>query len=227
MNPPTASRNDAVLVWDAPLRVFHWLLALCFVGAFLTGDSDRWRDVHVTLGYTVAALVCFRIAWGLFGTRHARFTDFVRGPAATWRYVRSLLADRPEQHAGHNPAGAIAILALLALAAGVALSGWATEAAVGGEWLEDLHEGLVNAMLTVVLLHVAGVAFGSLLQRENLVRAMFTGRKRAPAGEAISSSRRILAALLLAAVAGFWWSQWDAAPGAARTATHEEGQDED
>ena len=79
MNTTSASRAEprAVLVWDAPLRVFHWLLALCFAGAWLTADSESWRLLHVTLGYTMAGLVAFRVLWGFVGPRHARFADFV------------------------------------------------------------------------------------------------------------------------------------------------------
>ena len=96
MNTPLASPADApaaesahtpplrtVLVWDAPTRVGHWLIALSFAGAWLTAESERWRLVHVTLGYTLAALVVFRLVWGLVGTRHARFASFVRGPAVS------------------------------------------------------------------------------------------------------------------------------------------------
>ena len=86
MNTMSASRAETarqtgsrVLVWDLPVRIFHWLLALSFAGAFLTAESERWRLVHVTLGYTVAGLVVFRLLWGVLGSRHARFSSFVRG----------------------------------------------------------------------------------------------------------------------------------------------------
>jgi len=220
MNTVSASRADAqpaaparVLVWDAPVRVFHWLLVLTFAGAWLTAESERWRMVHVTLGYTMAGLVAFRVLWGLFGTRHARFTDFVRGPAAVAAYLKSLLRGRPEHHAGHNPAGALAIVALLLLAVAVPATGWALFNDMGGEWLEDVHEGVANAMLALVAVHVAAVALSSWLHRENLVAAMITGRKSAPGEEAIRGAWRSVAALMLVAVLGFWWLQWQAAPG--------------
>ena len=220
MNTESAFRADAqpaasarVLVWDAPVRVFHWLLVLSFAGAWLTAESERWRMVHVTLGYTMAGLVAFRVLWGLFGTRHARFTDFVRGPAAVAAYLKSLLRGRPEHHAGHNPAGALAIVALLLLAIAVPATGWALFNDLGGEWLENVHEGVANAMLALVAVHVAAVAIGSWLHRENLVAAMITGRKTAPLHEAIRGAWRSVAALMLVAVLGFWWLQWQAAPG--------------
>jgi len=172
------SEPRAIRVWDAPVRVFHWLMVLSFAGAWLTAESERWRLVHVTLGYTMAGLVAFRLLWGLAGSRHARFADFVRGPRAVARYLRSMLQGRPEHHAGHNPAGGWAILALLVLAALTAATGWATYNELAGEWLGEVHETAANLMLALVGVHVAGVLLGSWLHRENLVKAMFTGRKR-------------------------------------------------
>ena len=203
------------LVWDAPVRVFHWLMVLAFAGAYLTAESERFRLLHVTLGYTMAGLVAFRLAWGLVGTRHARFASFVRGPRAVLRYLRSILRGAPEHHAGHNPAGAIAIVALLALAALVTLTGWATYAELGGHGLEETHEAIATAMLAVVGVHVAGVVAGSVLHRENLVAAMITGRKAARPEEAIRQAWRSVAAIMVATVAVFWWVQLDAAPPAA------------
>lgn len=169
-----------VKVWDIAVRVFHWSLALCFAGAWLTAESERYRDVHVMLGYSTLGLVAFRVLWGFVGPRNARFSSFVRGPAAVARYLRSLASGRPEHHLGHNPAGALAIVALLALAALAGLSGWALYEDLGGHWLEESHEFLAQAMLAVVGVHLAGVAVASWLHRENLVAAMLTGRKKAP-----------------------------------------------
>jgi cytochrome b len=213
MNTVSASPADPrILVWDAPVRVFHWLLALSFAGAWLTAESEAWRLVHVTLGYTVAGLVVFRILWGLLGTRYARFSAFVRGPRAVARYVGSLAQGRPEHHTGHNPAGALAIVALLSLAALVAATGWATYNELAGEWLGELHEAVASAMLAIVGVHVAGVVLGSWLHRENLVGSMLTGRKSGAPAEGIRSSWRTLAAAMLLAVLGFWWFQWQGAP---------------
>lgn len=222
MNVTSASRAEApaqaaagrVLVWDAPVRVFHWLMVLSFAGAYLTAESERWRLAHVTLGYTLAGLVAFRILWGLVGTRHARFASFVRGPAAVARYLGSLLRARPEHHSGHNPAGALAIVALVLLALAVSASGWATYQDIGGHWLEEAHEAAASLMLAVVGVHVAGVVVGSWLHRENLVRSMVTGRKAASPQDAIRSAWRSVAALMVVAVIGFWGLQWQGAPAA-------------
>lgn len=207
--------NDAktkILVWDAPVRVFHWLLVLSFAGAYLTAESERWRLVHVSLGYTQGGLVAFRILWGLMGTRHARFASFVRGPAAILRYVRAMLAGEPEHHVGHNPAGALAIVLLLLSSLAIVATGWAVYNDVGSNWVEELHEGAANFMLIVVAAHVAGVAVASWLHRENLVRAMVTGKKEGTPDVGIRRAWRPLALVMLVAVLGFWWLQWQGAP---------------
>ena len=241
MNTPSASPVDSpvdesagtppvrkVLIWDAPVRVFHWLMVLSFAGAYLTAESERWRLAHVTLGYTMAGLVAFRVLWGLVGTRHARFSSFVRGPAAIARYLRGLVGGRPEHHAGHNPAGALAIIALLGMTLVVTAAGWATYNEVGGRWLEELHEGAANVMLGIVGMHVAGVLLASWLQRANLIGAMVTGRRLGSPADSVRSAWRSVALLMLVAVMGFWWMQWHAAssPGTADiTATAPKGHD--
>jgi cytochrome b len=201
-----------VLVWDAPVRAFHWLMGLCFAGAWITAESERWRLLHATLGYTMAGLIAFRVVWGLVGTRHARFASFVRAPRAALRYLGSLVRGAPEHHVGHNPAGALAIVALLGVAAVVVSSGWATYNDVAKHWFEELHEGAAEALMALVLLHVAGVVVSSWLHRENLVAAMFTGRKPGTPADAVKRAWRGVAAVMVAAVTGFWALQWQAAP---------------
>ena len=214
--------DTRTLVWDAPVRVFHWLLVLCFAGAWLTAESERWRLLHVTLGYTAGGLLAFRLLWGLIGTRHARFAGFVRGPRAVLAYLQSLWRGRPQVHAGHNPAGGWAIVALLAGVAAITASGWAVYQDLGGEWLEELHEAAATLTLGLVALHVAGVVVGSLVHGDNLVATMFSGRKCVPPQEGIRRAWRPLAALMITAVLGFWALQWRDAPAplAGGPATH-------
>ncbi len=227
-----------VLVWDAPVRVFHWLMVLCFAGAFVTAEAERWRLLHVSLGYTMAVLVAFRLMWGVVGSRTARFTEFVRGPRAVWTYAQAMLRGKPPAHAGHNPLGALAIVAMLLLTLLIAASGWAMVHGVAGGFMEELHEAVANTLLLVVLVHVAGVALTSWLHQTNLVRAMVTGYKAAvaahaaavepdvpaapngapgaagngqPAGQRLHPAQRPwrgVAALLLLAVCAFWVAQW-------------------
>jgi cytochrome b len=194
-----------ILVWDWPVRLGHWLMVGGFCLAWLTGDSETFRLVHVIAGATVLGVATFRLPWGFIGSRYARFVDFVRGPTRVKDYLFSLLRLQPAHHVGHNPAGGWAIVALLALGILTGLAGWATYNDFGGHWLEDLHEGLATAMLTMVIVHIAGVVSGSLLHGENLVRAMVNGRKQGTAEEAIPSARPFGAFLLLVWVAAAGW----------------------
>lgn len=243
MNTTSASRADGatpgptvrILVWDAPVRVFHWLMVACFATAYLTAETERWRLLHVTAGYTMAGLVAFRLLWGLFGTRHARFASFVRGPQAVLRYLKSLVVRHPVPHVGHNPAGAVAILLLLGLTLLSTASGYAIYNELGPEALEEVHEFAGNTMLVVVIAHVAAVLLSSRLHGENLVRAMLTGFKTGPAAEGVQRAWRSVAALMLVVVLGFWAWQWQTAPQPGDRATsgayadheHDDGDDGD
>ena len=193
----------------SPMPTTRWrkgpaCFAASFALAWLTSDSERLIDWHLMLGYGFAGLLAFRLVWGLLGSRYARFSSFLFSPAASLRYLRSLLSGAPEHHLGHNPAGAVAIFLMLGLGLAVAASGIAMSQDMGGEWLEELHEGAASAMLAVVLIHIAGVIVSSLLHRENLAGAMVTGWKRGAAAEGISRPHRIVGILLLVAVFGFW-----------------------
>lgn len=194
-----------VLIWDWPVRLGHWLMVGGFIVAWLTGDSETFRLVHVIAGATVLGVATFRLPWGFIGSRYARFVDFVRGPTAVKDYLASLLKLEPAHHTGHNPAGGWAIVLLLGLGILTGLAGWAIYNDLGGHFVEELHEGLATAMLTVVFVHVAGVLSGSLLHGENLVRAMLTGHKQGSADEAIPSARPLAAVLLLAWVLAAGW----------------------
>jgi cytochrome b len=178
-SPPASADAAHIRVWDPFVRFFHWSLVGLFVIAFATGDEIE--AVHIAAGYAIASLVGLRILWGLVGPRRARFTDFVRGPRTVLAYCRSAAAGRAPRFLGHNPAGGAMIIALLGMLIGISVTGvmMTSDAYWGAEWVEDLHEGLVYAMLGLIGLHVAGVLFSSLAHRENLVGSMITGWKRA------------------------------------------------
>lgn len=194
-----------ILVWDLPVRVGHWLMAGAFVIAWLTGESEEWRLVHVVAGGAVVGVVLFRVFWGLFGTKYALFADFARSPAAAFAYLKSVLGPKPQHYIGHNPAGGWAIVLLLVLALLGGVTGWLGYEDIGGEWLKELHEGVANAMLILVLVHLGGVAVGSLAHRENLPRSMVTGRKRGNAIDAIIGAKPFAAAILVAWTAFVAW----------------------
>jgi cytochrome b len=217
--------SQKVRIWDAPVRVFHWLLVFCFFGAYFTSEGERWRLVHVTLGYTLGGLLLFRLVWGFIGTRYARFGSFVRGPAAVLRYLKSLRSAQPEHHLGHNPAGAVAILLLLAMGLALVATGYATYNDIGPGWLSEAHELIGNGMLLVVFVHLLGVVSASWQHRENLARAMVTGYKNGRPEQGIQRTWTVVALAVLAAVLFFWWQQWQSAPqGDAQTGAQESVQ---
>lgn len=180
-----------IKVWDPLIRLFHWGLVGAFVIAWLTAEDD-FADIHVVAGYTIFALVAVRLVWGVIGTRHARFSQFVTHPREAWGYLTDLVRFKARHYIGHNPAAAWMILALLLFLTLTGISGMmlygaeeqagpmATLMAPFGAWedgLEELHEFLAGFTLALVGLHVAGVLVSSLAHRENLIRAMITGRK--------------------------------------------------
>jgi cytochrome b len=214
--------TQRILVWDIPTRLFHWLLAASFAGAYLTSESERLAAIHVACGYALLGLIGFRLIYGLVGSRYSRFAEFVRGPDAVIGYLKSLLSDHPQRFVGHNPAGAVAVVLLLALGLATGASGFAMYNELGGEWLEEVHEACANAMLAVVVIHVLGVIVSSVLHRENLVRAMVSGYKEGEPEEGIARSHGFFALLLAAAVAALAWSSTQiAGPAAGIEKKHE------
>lgn len=175
---PASTTAKTVKVWDPLVRLFHWSLAACIFAAFLVEEGDT---AHRWLGYTALGLIAFRVLWGLVGTRHARFRDWVRGPRAVGTYLRERLAGRSQRRLGHNPAAAVMILLLMAGVTAVGLTGWmqTLDAFWGAEWLEELHEALAYGLLALIGIHVLAAIVESVHYRENLIAAMLHGRKRA------------------------------------------------
>jgi cytochrome b len=173
-----AVATPSVRVWDPVVRLFHCTLVAAVATAFLVEEGSR---LHDAAGYVVLALIAVRLVWGLIGPSHARFASFLAGPAALARYLTDLVRGRPQRFLGHNPAGAVMILALLATLTVAAGSGWlmTTDRFWGVAWVEELHEGSAWFALALVGVHVLGVVVSSVLHREDLVRAMVTGRKPA------------------------------------------------
>ena len=170
-------------VWDLFVRVFHWSLVSCVVLNYAVVEEGK--DLHQWLGYAAAALVAARVLWGFVGSRHARFASFFPTPArlrAHWvelRHSGRTSATTAPRHLGHNPLGALMMLALMALVLLLGATGWlmGTDAFWGAEWLEELHEALAHALIISAGLHAAAALAMGRLERTNLVAAMVTGVK--------------------------------------------------
>ncbi len=173
-----ATPSATVRVWDPMVRLFHWSLVALFAFCYLS--AEEWGSAHINAGYAVAALIFFRVIWGLIGSRHARFSDFVYSPATVAKFVGDTMLMRARRYIGHNPAGGVMVIALLVMVAVISTTGFmmTTDAYWGIEWVSDLHSLSVDVTIGLIMLHIAGVVFASIEHKENLVRSMFTGRKR-------------------------------------------------
>lgn len=195
-----------ILVWDVPTRVFHWLQALSFGAAYLTAFSERLRNYHVALGYILLGLLVFRLLWGFVGTRYARFGSFLFNPKEIVGYLSAMVRGKPAHYLGHNPAGSVSVWLLLALGLFICVTGVLALQDDASDLVVDLHGLATNVMLGVIALHLIGVLASSILHRENLVRAMFTGLKSAGPEKGIQRRYNWLGVMMLVAVAAFWFA---------------------
>jgi cytochrome b len=203
--------KDFRLVWDLPTRVFHWLLVLSMIGSYVTAKLDL-MPWHMRLGELTIGMLIFRVLWGLIGPRHARFSNFIKGPGTVLQYLKGGV-----RSVGHNPLGAgmvVLMLLLLAVQATTGLFSTDDIAYVGpynpsvshslAEQLTGIHHKNFNIILAAIVLHLCAITYYTFVKKERLVPAMFHGHKPAeqvPAQEAISSSQ-LWKALIVIAVAG-------------------------
>lgn len=212
-NAKSSAAKSGILVWDLPTRLFHWGLVVAIVVSLLSEEFGN-MDVHLISGHVVLALVIFRICWGVLGGRHARFADFVKGPAAIKAYLSGLLSGNAPHFRGHNPLGAlsvIAILAVVALQAGTGLfasDDILTEGPLAdtvssstSSFLTEVHEIGSTLLYILIGVHLAAVAFYTF-KGERLIRAMIGGKKTGlDAEEAPDARGNLLIAVVLAAIA--------------------------
>jgi len=182
----------SVKVWDFPTRVFHWSLVAVVALTWVSSEADGaafW--IHVYMGTLLLGFVVFRAIWGVIGSRHAQFGDFVHGPDEVSNYAQKLFSFRPPYKLGHNPLGGWMVIALIVMILLAVLSGMMTTedgyvgplAHIGGGIMGEAHEGFANFLLILIVAHVVGVFAHGVISRENLPRAMITGDKHVPAGE--------------------------------------------
>jgi cytochrome b len=174
----TGKVKQAIMVWDMPVRVFHWLLVICFAGAWLSSESERLAMIHYAFGYTACLLVLIRLIWGVIGTRYARFNQFLKSPKAVLEHFMAMLRGHPHHDVGHNPAGGLVMFALMLLILLIGLTGYLSVKEFLGDFASEAHEAVASLVLGLVIIHVIAAIGMSLLERQNLVRSMVTGKKR-------------------------------------------------
>jgi cytochrome b len=219
------------LVWDLPVRLFHWLLVLSMIASYLTAEfgfetikvteatTFDLMQIHMYLGYWTMGLVVFRILWGFVGPKHARFSSFLKGPTGIWRYARALGAGTMIETAGHNPLGGLSVILLLALVGFQAFTGLFTtddiiwtgpyNGAVSSDWATTLthwHHMNFNFILAAVVLHLLAITFYFVVKKQNLVGAMLHGKKHVAENDAITKSElvRAIIVIVIAAALVYW-----------------------
>jgi len=175
----TSASAPFIKVWDVFVRVTHWTLAMTIALAWLSTLSLGLTALHEPAGYMAVTLVLGRLVWGLSGSPYARFSQFLRSPSTVWRYVQDICLGNEPHYLGHNPLGGWMVIALLSNIALCGFTGWlfTTDRFWGIDWLQMLHESLAWSLLLLIALHIIGVIFTSVRHRENLIRAMFSGKK--------------------------------------------------
>ena len=202
------------LVWDLPVRLFHWILVALFIAAWVTAEQGpAWMDRHMQVGYAIMTLVLFRIFWGLYGSDQARFQAFLRGPAKVIDYIRKTLRGEAEQSIGHNPLGGWSVVVMLLLLALQACTGLFANDDIYNEGplaalvsnatsglLTKIHKLNFNLLLAVTGIHIVAVLAYLLVKKENLIKPMISGFKELDTDQASQRSRPWWLTLSLALV---------------------------
>lgn len=196
-----------ILVYDLPVRLFHWLLAVGFLSAFVIAQfADEHSSLfpyHMIIGLMLGLMLVLRIVWGLIGTRYARFGSFVFGPSDVIGYFKGVLFGGGQRHAGHNPGSSYAVFAMLAVTLLVVLSGLLMT--IGGEAFEEVHSVATYVLLALVAAHLLGIIIHTLRHRENISASMVTGTKEGEPTDGIISAKPVAAVAFILLIA-LWTS---------------------
>ena len=209
---PVTREIPHVRVWDAPTRLFHWAVVILIFISWLSADQGL-MTIHLCSGLTLLALLLFRIGWGIVGSATARFSDFLHPPRKVVAYLRGLAGGDRQLYAGHNPAGGLMVVAMIAVLLAQAMTGLFSNDGLhftgplallvsddASTWLTTLHATIFNVILLFVWCHVVAVGFYLFVKGDNLVKAMFTGHKpytHVPADAQVFFARSYVAFLLL------------------------------
>ena len=223
-----AADEKTVLVWDLPVRLFHWCVVVLVFVSWLSADQG-WMTIHLGSGLTLLALLLFRLGWGFFGSTTARFGNFLHPPRRVLGYLKGLSGGDRILYAGHNPAGGLMVLAMIIILLAQALTGLFANDGLHfngplallvpsetSDGITALHRLIFNGILLLVWCHVVAVGFYLLVRRDNLVLPMLTGRKphgHVPEGAKLAFTRLSIALLLFslsAAIAA--WIMFEGVP---------------
>lgn len=215
--------NKRILVWDIPVRLFHWLLVCCLIGSWYTSDGDKGLiDIHILFGYSIFALVIFRVIWGFVGTKHAQFSQFLPSKTTITHYFSG-----KGESIGHNPVGSLMVFLMLTLILLQAISGlfMTDDIFTNGPYFESvskstqkvmaqIHSTTFDIIVIASVFHVGAILFYLIVKKENLIVAMFTGKKWVKdtfANAEISHSKLLIAFIVLAIVCIFvyWLVVWN------------------
>jgi len=176
-------------IWSLPTRLFHWLLAISFAAAYLLGDADNLQNLHFAFGAFAGTLIFFRILFGVFGPKYARFSDFPIGVKNQVEFAKTFFA-KTKEYAGHNPAASVVMLVILLTGILCSISGYliySSESKIFSlgfdpDFLEETHEVLANIFLILVGMHLLGILSDLLFHPDTgTLRSMFTGYKNVQA----------------------------------------------
>lgn len=209
------------LIWDLPVRIFHWCFAITVFACWFTAENkDDYIDIHIQLGYIALGLVVFRLLWGLFGSKYARFSQFTPSPKTLISYLKR--SDKHTETPGHNPLGALMVILMILLISIQTLSGLFINDDVfsSGPYygsisdnleniMKFLHHNTFDFMIGAIVLHISAIFFYWIVKKQNLLLPMFTGKKSGEnikSTDAIASSKLLKAVViaLLAAVFVYW-----------------------
>ena len=208
------------LVWDIPVRLFHWLLVACLFGQWLTAEVlEDTMQIHFYIGYFTLGLIIFRLVWGFIGTKYAKFNSFISGPKAIFRYLRSLKAKQKSFTIGHNPLGGLILPAVLLLVGLQAVSGLFTSDDIISagpyfdsadstlqKWMQWLHHNIFDVLIGIVVIHLLAIAWYRIAFKHNLITPMLSGHKAVEASKGIAHSKLVRALFIAIVVAVFvYW----------------------
>ena len=201
----TGKVRQEIMVWDMPVRVFHWLLVICFAGAWLTSESERLAMIHYAFGYTACLLVLVRLVWGVIGTRYARFSQFLKSPKAIFEHFMAMLRGHPHHDVGHNPAGGLVMFALMLLILLIGFTGYLTVKEFFGNFASEVHEAIASLVLGLVIVHIIAAIGMSVIERQSLVRSMVTGKKKGFPEQGIRYPQHLIGAVVFLGALYFFY----------------------